>query len=122
MYEINVNELHYYPEYGWLEIRFCREAAVSMMLDMLRLKLGKACCFTLADRGSGLCASVSFDGDTYSLSFAGQVYIIGTVMEELILSFLLDTTEAFPWYDHIDFTLENESTAIDVTIAVELPQ
>ena len=118
MYEIDAKICNHHNE-GWLELVLDQNAATELILNILRIKLKKANSFYIRDRNSKMTLEVSFNGTAWSASSGELMILLNENNAGLTMSFLVDCTDKYIGYDHIDFTADINGSALDITIAIK---
>ncbi len=94
------------------EVVFGKAEAITAVVALLRVMMGKAGCVRWQAAGGDL---VEWRGteNGLALSIGGAMYALSTATRELVLGFLLDMAEDYPTYDHMDLAL---TPSVDLTL------
>ncbi len=82
-----------------------KAAVPKAILELLRLLFGKRS--RVRWRGDGMELDWRFVNGNLEVHLDGGVYLLDDRRRDLLLSALLDMTEAYPTYDHLDLDLDD---------------
>lgn len=114
MYSIDISIEQLDSENGGYCFYLSKDEIIKTILYGLHLKVGKIKSFAL--NGEMVHAIIGYNDLTFNFEVGGGLYEIKNETLALIVSFLLDCTNEFVWYNHIDFNLWNNGEMVDFTI------
>ena len=90
----------------------------SFIIKLLEMKLDRISNLIILDPESRESTVISKTFSGFFLKLGDDTFPVCSSTTELIVSFLLDQTNIFCGYDHIDFEISNEARTVEITIKV----